>query len=190
MLLFPEIVGVPFVQMRCDICNGPAAIHIQEVINGQQKSLNLCQDCANEQNITPESLDSGSIAAFLGKFEQLVKPEPQEPAHDWPELCCPACGMTSARFREGGRLGCPTCFQSFASILEQILPSMHKDTQHLGRSPAACANTAGDATAVLQRRRREIELRQQLKEAIEAEHYEKAAALRDALSALEQEVGA
>jgi protein arginine kinase activator len=174
------------VQMRCDLCNEPATMHIQEVINGQQKSLNLCQSCAQEQKISPDSLDSGAISAFMGKFEELVKSEPEEANGDWPELNCANCGMTSARFREGGRLGCTECFTAFAPILAQILPTMHNGVQHLGRSPAEF-ETSDDGGAAISRRRREIELKQQLEEAIAAEHYEIAAGLRDELSALEAE---
>lgn len=171
-------------QMRCDLCNEPATIHIQEVIDGQQKSLNLCPACAKEQKITPESLDSGEISEFLGKFEELVKSEPNESSNDWPELKCSNCGMDSARFRESGRLGCTDCFGTFAPILAQVLPTMHNGVQHLGRSPAEFTHS-DEGGAALSRRRREIELKQQLEAAIAAEHYEQAASLRDELSAFE-----
>jgi protein-arginine kinase activator protein McsA len=56
----------------------------------------------------------------------------------------------------------------------------------LGRTPAAFEHS-DDRVAVLSRRRREIELKQQLEAAIADERYELAAGLRDEISALEAE---
>jgi protein arginine kinase activator len=79
--------------------------------------------------------------------------------------------MKYAQFRAQGRLGCPRDYEVFRGLLEPLLDRIHRQTRHVGKSPA--------------RRRRHVSraeltaLRSQLRAATEAERYEEAARLRD-----------
>ena len=162
--------------MMCDICGKkPATVHIVEIDDNQKKEMHLCEACAQEQNIgVPQTLSlndilSGLIEAHAGK--------------EIPELSgakCPSCGTTYAEFRSCGQLGCARDYEVFRKGLLPFLERIHGSTGHRGKSSAR----AGKSAAVAYRLG---ELRHRLNKAIEAEEYEKAAEIRDAINSLKKE---
>ena len=75
-------------------------------------------------------------------------------------------------FKAVGRLGCPQDYQVFRQALEPLLAKIHRSTRHAGKTPAhAAANSA--------RQLELMQLRQQLRQAVETEAFEEAARLRD-----------
>ena len=98
-----------------------------------------------------------------------------------PTQKCPVCGFTQADFKKTGRLGCGTCYATFAEGLNTLLKAMHKGTKHVGKLP--------------QRAHREVQLSDQmrtlaenLEKAVAEENYETAASLRDQIKQLESEL--
>ncbi|HET7599249.1 MAG TPA: UvrB/UvrC motif-containing protein, partial [Gemmatimonadales bacterium] len=79
---------------------------------------------------------------------------------------------------ETGRLGCPECYRSFEAPLRDLLRRLHGSTVHVGER---YAERGGEDDP----RRREAELREQLRLAVETENFELAAELRDRLRVLE-----
>jgi protein arginine kinase activator len=90
---------------------------------------------------------------------------------------CPECGLTLARLKKVGRLGCPACYEAFAKELKVILNSMHHAVEHKGRRPAHRDRN-------LSKREQEESLELALADAVAAEDYEKAAQLRDQLKSV------
>jgi len=96
-----------------------------------------------------------------------------------PSQTCPLCGSTLEDISRTGRLGCEQCYRTFAPALEPQLKRMYPNVAHAGNIPAS----AGSELAF----RRELEeLKRQLKSAVGAQEYEKAAELRDRVKDLER----
>ncbi len=95
------------------------------------------------------------------------------------------CGATLEDFRASGRLGCSRCWTTFERPLRDLLRRVHGATRHNGTGYDAADITV--ATEPEQRERARMELREQLRVAIEAEEFERAAELRDQLRAMQAE---
>jgi protein arginine kinase activator len=77
-------------------------------------------------------------------------------------------------FRAEGRLGCPHDYEVFRAGLKPLLERIHRSDRHVGKSPRHYSPNPVRETEL-------IELRSQLRRAVEAEAYEEAARLRDLL---------
>ena len=165
--------------MKCDRCEEEAVVHEIVIENGEKIEHHLCSNCANDAGLVPEA--GTSLTAPLSKLvlssSIIAKPTPGTPAS------CPGCGATWAEFRKSGLLGCPDCYEAFEEKLTPLIERAHDGAgHHVGKSP----NRSGD---ILDRRRLAASLRKQLLEAVDAEHYERAAELRDRLRTVEADAG-
>ena len=97
---------------------------------------------------------------------------------------CPECGATLQDFRASGRLGCAHCWIAFERPLRDLLRRLHGATRHTGEGYTRPGDDT--LTAPEQRERIRAELREQLRLAIVAEQFERAAELRDQLRVLEE----
>jgi len=104
---------------------------------------------------------------------------------------CPACSSTLRDFRDSGRLGCDQCYVSFDAHLRDLLRRLHGSSQHVGERYAA-PGEAGEGGAGgggggedSDPRSRLLELKAQLRRAVEGENFELAAELRDRIRVLE-----
>jgi hypothetical protein len=93
---------------------------------------------------------------------------------------CQSCGATLQDFRESGRLGCPDCYRTLGEPLRELLRRLHGATRHTGERYAVPGSNQDSPPA-----RSSLELREQLKRAIESEDFELAAELRDQLKVVE-----
>ena len=110
--------------MLCDICKkNEATIHIKEVHDGKISASNLCADCAAEKEKKGElgalGFNLAEVLFNLGKIaEKSISSTTPPTAEKGPEKTCPACGWTLEKLRHaGGRLGCPTCYQTFEPLI-------------------------------------------------------------------------
>lgn len=158
---------------KCDKCDKPATIHLTEIVDGQKMEKHLCEDCAESEGITIKA--NIPISQLLEDFvlQTVEEGEAQTP------LTCEVCGLTFSQFREKGQLGCPNDYDAFH---EQLLPMLARaqdgNTQHVGKVPRRAGATQKKQTKILR-------LRAQLKQAIAAEQYERAAELRDQIKHVE-----
>ena len=166
--------------MLCMLCQKKEArVHLTDVRDGKIRKVDLCEDCAKAKNIEdPAGFALADLLLGLGASEGLTAT-----AAEGGDLACPGCGFTQADFKKSGRLGCPTCYDTFKDGLSGILKTMHKGTRHTGKVPRALA--VG----------REIQdriksLQHNLEEAVAVEDYEKAARLRDQIKELKENPGA
>lgn len=95
------------------------------------------------------------------------------------EKSCKGCGATFAVLAKSGKVCCPLCYEAFAQELEPTIRSLHGNVTHTGRAPAK-------RRAASEKKNKLRTLREELKEAIQTENFEKAASLRDQIRALEE----
>lgn len=155
--------------MLCDICKkNEAVVHYAEVINGEIKKINICEECAKKKGFGVEV--SFSMGDILGGMLTDSSHELEKIASSLEQ--CDKCGLTYDEFRKYGRLGCDNCYKVFEKKLVSIVDTIHKNTRHRGKVPKAYRDKFYKVEKIR-------ELNKQLKEAVENEEYEKAAMLRD-----------
>jgi protein arginine kinase activator len=91
---------------------------------------------------------------------------------------CPVCGFTQADFKKTGRLGCASCYDTFAEGLSGLIKGMHKGNEHVGKVPTRLQQT-------IAREQQLKDLQKELRKAVAAENYESAAELRDRIRTLQ-----
>ena len=164
--------------MLCDNCKErEAVINLTQVEHDSKLTLHLCEQCAQEKGVeTGVSVLKSPLGGFItamGKGAANVLPTPAD------GLRCSACGATLKDFRESGRLGCAPGYQSFEVHLRDLLRRLHGSSQHVGEVYALPGMADADPRRVL------LDLREQLRRAVENENFELAAELRDRLRVLE-----
>ncbi len=174
--------------MDCDLCgDNEATNHIQMVIDGDKKSLNLCSHCANKKKVNPNMFEGVALAELLYNFADMTKEAPTEQPEIVPQISCPTCELTSTEFQKSGLLGCADCYEVFKPFLLEALPSLHKGVNHVGKMIELSDNGSVPALAVEAPVNRVKDLQAALSQAVSNEHYEKAAALRDEIRNLTED---
>ena len=174
--------------MLCETCKKrTATVFYNENMNGKIRSFSLCGECAAKLR---EKGDIQDITSMIGSFADPFSDLQNElfqgffgiPAQKAisGQKKCPDCGCTYPEIEKSGKVGCPSCYTTFESELSRLIRSVHGTTSHTGSVPS--------------RHRAKLALEQQLnqkraalKEAVQNEDYEQAAALRDEIRALEAE---
>ena len=160
--------------MRCDQCGvREAVIHLTQVVENSITTLHLCEECAAEKGL--DTSVHAAKAPLEGFLASLGKSGVPGALAREAEAECPECGATLAEFRRTGRLGCAACYSAFDGHLRDLLRRLHGTTRHAGESYGAAAPPADDLAG----------LRERLRLAVEAERFEEAARLRDAIRRLE-----
>ena len=153
--------------MKCQACSKSATVHLTDIVNGQKREVHLCQGCAEKQEILKhQELNLSAILQTV--IGQHIGPMTEELGR----LTCPSCGIKYMEFKAEGRLGCPKDYQVFHDALVPLLQRIHRGLRHVGKIPAHAVNNAALQTELM-------ELRQELRKAVETEAYEDAARLRD-----------
>ncbi len=169
--------------MLCQKCNkNEANTYYSQVINGKKTEMYLCPQCAKEM-----SIGNFSFGGFGFGFPSLVRAAATERA-------CPQCGATIGDISQIGRIGCANCYSFFEDELRDAIRRVHGDVTHKpeagwlpepirpmveeGRRAAKPAKPAKALSPLEQKR-------EELKQAIAAEEFEKAAVLRDEIKKLE-----
>ncbi len=166
--------------MLCDNCKErEVEIHLTKVENDTKVTLHLCKQCAQHKGFeTGDSILKSPLGGFItamGKGAVSMLPTPAD------GLRCSACSGTLKDFRESGRLGCAQCYEAFEPHLRDLLRRLHGSSQHVGERYVAPGETGGAADP----RSRLLELKEQLRRAVENENFELAADLRDRIRVLE-----
>ena len=170
--------------MKCQQCDKPATFHITELAGGKPQELHLCEDHARQYltQSTTEPSSVGQMASVLAQH-MMQKMQVGQTAQELAELdqqACPVCGITFYEFRSQGRLGCPHDYVAFHPQLEPLILNIHGETEHVGKVPRRAPKGS-------ERRTQMIRLRRDLKEAVDAERYERAKELRDEIRKIEAE---
>ncbi|MBE6604356.1 MAG: hypothetical protein E7639_01450 [Ruminococcaceae bacterium] len=169
--------------MKCEKCNqNEATFFYQEQINGHATKVALCQQCAAKAGLLSGQSDPFSI--LLGGFPSLSY-RTARPKSTAPAATCPSCGATLTELMHEGRVGCAACYRTFKAQLAPSIRAMHGNATHTGRTPAKRADVPTQAATNEALCTKEEALRDALKQAIAREDFEKAAALRDEIRALQ-----
>ncbi len=174
--------------MLCDICKkNEATIHYKEIVGGQQKSLNVCAECAQKhEKASGMNFGAFNLAEMLFNLGKLSgKPEADAEKSAPPQPVCKQCGRTVKDLHDsGGRLGCAECYSSFAPLLEDVLTRVQRGKVHVGKRPGVKRRSnAGNAAVAAAKL---AALRKELAGLVKVENYEKAAQVRDAIRELEK----
>jgi len=157
--------------MLCAVCQQKeATVHFTEIGEDKITKLHLCSDCARKKGLGEKDYPAisdllTSLAGAKTISEQEGKP-------------CPGCGLSFADFRREGRLGCGQCYNFFFPSLGPLIGSIHHQTKHAGKVPAAHR----EAAPALDLK----SLKTALAEAVDKENFELAARLRDQIRELEK----
>lgn len=169
--------------MMCQNCGkNPATTHIKTIVNGKLTEYDLCADCAREKGYTnffkEMNFDFGNLlGGFIGT-----------PAAAGRTTRCPKCGASFAEITESGKIGCAECYKVFHDRLLPTIHRIHGTAKHKGKIPGTAAlrivKPAGKI-AVVQPSPLDAK-RAELKAAIEAQDFERAAVLRDEIRVAEK----
>jgi len=162
--------------MVCDSCGSTdAVVHLTQIVNNEMSTFHLCERCAAEKGLeTPPEPANFPLTDFLAQMGHEALDEEEARGGQ-----CSFCGLTFQDFRETGRLGCPHCYETFATHLRRLLRRIHGATQHVGKVYLPPDPSATEMQKRLQG------LRRRLHRAIESEDFERAAELRDQIRSLE-----
>jgi protein arginine kinase activator len=160
----------------CEHCKkAQATFHLTNITReGEKLERHLCERCAIEEGLV-QVHKANFNAEILESFIASAKSASSKDV----DLVCEECGISYVEFRNQGLLGCPKDYDVFKEVLLPLIERAHDGgTHHVGKSPGSLGATR---TTQQQIRR----LKRQLDEAVAAEDYERAAELRDRISALE-----
>ncbi len=164
--------------MKCDQCSRLATVHLTEIRGGKKIEKNLCEQCAAKLG-SAQGKGHTPINELLSKFVMEHSGVQVEPPP-----ACEHCGMTWADFRQTGLLGCAMDYDLFERDLTPLVQRAHEGaTHHLGKTPGS----RGESGAIQKRQVDLAKMRKELRRAVEAEDYERAAALRDEIRNVEQQ---
>lgn len=166
--------------MKCDMCGKEGAtVHLTEITNGNVKKLHLCEECAKEKSEEMQShFGLTDLLSSLMDFEPAMS---ESMVKESTAIKCSQCGMTFYDFQKNGRLGCGKCYEVFQKKLADLLRKIHGSDRHVGKTPYKVEKKGMNAEDLAR-------MREEMKELIEKEEFEKAAVLRDRIKELEREL--
>lgn len=166
--------------MLCDECKSRAAtVHMTKIIQGKKEEVHLCEECAKAKeafnfenslsihNFLAGLLDIHPEQAFQTKYSDVYQ--------------CSTCGATYDKFKQLGRLGCSHCYEKYKERLTPLIRKVQGNLHHTGKVPK---RTGG----IIRLRREVNQLKQQLREAIQQQAFERAAELRDRIKEIESHI--
>jgi protein arginine kinase activator len=158
--------------MQCMKCKkNEASYYFKQNINGKVTESALCHECAHEanQNAAPKQISFNPFSGFFG----INAPQARRAAETVKR--CTLCGSGFTDLLKSGKIGCAKCYEVFNDELAATIAKLHGQTTHIGRAPL-------EHRAKNDRRIRERKLKAELRKAIEAQDFEKAATLRDEIN--------
>jgi len=159
--------------MLCQRCKQhTATVHLTDLVNGEKHEKHLCERCAAEEGVAVKQ--HVSINEVLNSF--LMS---QASVQELAKLKCPECGMTFMEFRSQGVLGCPNDYDAFGDALASVIErAQDGHTRHTGEAP-------GQNVELDSGQQERLQIQRELRDAVDAEDYERAARLRDRLAELD-----
>lgn len=168
--------------MICQSCNkNKATTHIKTIIDGNLKEYMLCSECAEKLGYSnPLDLFDFSFGNFLSSvFGNSTATGGALQSGN--VLRCKQCGSSIDEISKNGKVGCANCYETFKSDLLPLIERIHGNTTHVGKIPSS----AGEHVKIKNNIKN---LKQELKEAINKQEFERAAVLRDEIKNLESQV--
>ena len=158
----------------CDLCGKTeATMKVSQFDkDGKVTEISICAECARQRGFTEIEKLKANNAEIITELKSRINEGDSR-------LVCSSCGLSYAEFKRQGRLGCAECYVSFHDQLVPLIRRLHDAVQHVGRTASGGRKQAQVKMSIQK-------LREALSGAIQAEDYEKAAALRDQLRRTEE----
>jgi len=172
--------------MACQECQKrPATLHFTKFTNGKKTEVHLCEVCAKEKGYMTypeEGYSLHNLLSGLFNFDSKQMDSHQGSFHHPQELQSHRCGLSLSEFKRFGKFGCAECYESFSSRLDPIFRRVHSgNTKHNGKIPK---RQGGHLHT-----KKELEsYKDQLKQLVAREEFEKAAVIRDKIKDLESKI--
>lgn len=166
--------------MLCESCNkNKATIHYTKIINGKAKERHLCSDCAKES----DDLDFNFTLPFHKIFTGLLQSisDVEEDNQKLKSISCPQCGLDYRRFMDTGKFGCEKCYEVYKEDINSLLKDIHGHNEHKGKLPKRLKGK------ILKKREIDL-LKEELRQSIEIEDFEKSAILRDKIKKIKDKI--
>lgn len=175
--------------MICQECHQrPATLYFTKIVNGEKAEFHLCENCAQEKGElfmfnNSSAFSINNLLAGLFKMQPSLQQQSQADPFAQPEILqCDRCSMTFQQFVKAGRFGCSHCYATFEELLIPIYKRLHSgNSVHKGKIPKRIGGTIHI--------KKNIEnLKEQLKDLIAKEEFEKAAVIRDEIRLLDRKL--
>jgi protein arginine kinase activator len=175
--------------MMCQECNQrPATLHFTKIVNGEKGEFHLCEKCAQEKGEmfmvnSSSGFSINNLLAGLFNLEPSFQQQAQKDPFEKQEILqCDHCSMTFQQFVKKGKFGCSHCYSVFKDQLSPIFKRLHSgNSTHKGKIPQRIGGT-------MHIKKNIEELKDQLKELISNEEFEKAATIRDEIRLLDRKL--
>lgn len=175
--------------MICENCKErPASVILTKGYQGEAVEHHLCEKCAFQSeafNFDPNQ-EPLSIQQFLSQWfggaDPFQTPQQMRDTTNKDHFECNSCGLTFQKFLDIGKFGCATCYDTFREKLPPVFRKLHNGhSMHVGKIPISF-------NKVYAMKRKIEEVRTKMNEAVEAERFEEAAALRDEANRLKSQL--
>ena len=130
--------------MKCQRCKEREAnVQIMQQIAGKKpQTFMLCDVCARELGISmPTFPMTGKVSsnpfAVMGNIFQSNFGLGADEVSEKPASRCSKCKMTFEEFKRTGYLGCPDCYEAFASQMDPVFTRTQMGKKHIGRKPGS-----------------------------------------------------
>lgn len=175
--------------MLCKQCGkNNAEIYCKQTINGHTEEYALCHECAEKLKkegklnigFTSPSLFGGigGYGSLFGFDDFFGLPTVKKGGHLSAQKKCTLCSSTFEDLVKSGKVGCAECYRVFREELTPSIEKIHGKGGYTGKKPAKIK--------IKDTKQEEIKgLKSQLKAAVKAQEYEKAAVIRDKIRELE-----
>lgn len=174
--------------LMCQECNErPATVHFTTVVNGDKSDIHLCDKCAQGKGEIfmmnqPGGFSFNDLLAGLMNFDPVLQKTKSQPSPSQQLVHCEECKMTFEQFVKIGRFGCANCYKAFNEQITPIMRRLHGGNMtHGGKVPKRMGGS-------LHIKRKIATLKEELKELVVAEEFEKAAEIRDQIRSLENTI--
>ncbi|MCG8542151.1 MAG: UvrB/UvrC motif-containing protein [Clostridia bacterium] len=166
--------------MLCEKCKqNKATVHVTKIQNNSKMEVHLCEECARKsEDMSFEN--PFTINNFLTGLLDSVQSSPIKVDYI-KTTTCSKCGMSYGKFKQLGRLGCSDCYKTFNEKLMPLIKNVHGSQQHTGKIPKK-------EGSVIRLKRDIMNMRKDLRRAIDKEEFERAAQLRDKIKLLEKDL--
>lgn len=150
-------------------CHHPKTFHVTEVdADGNVTKFDLCQICSQDVLSKEFLLLNTNNVALISPEEVLDLLGLKNIEIKFPT--CSQCGIGLNVLLDGGKLGCPNCYDSFKQYTDEFLLGYHNSLKHIGKRPKAlCKKKSLD------------ELQKLLQQAIKEERYEDASSFKKSI---------
>lgn len=167
--------------MLCQHCKkNEATTVVKTMINGKYAEYRLCPECAHEMGYDSMFTDfSADFGGLLSSFFSNALPAISGATH------CDTCGSTLNDIKRTGKVGCADCYDTFFSELMPTIRNVHGNTEHKGKHPVIEYTVNEEEQKPVKKTDQLTQLKDELKQAIADEKFERAAQLRDEIKELE-----